>query len=1575
MMEPKHKGRRRLGLLLFVPPLFGVLFCIFIFVSATGTAVLLRGVASGVSHFTDWDIAFEGVEGALRTSVTIKRILVSDDVGPCFLLENIHAAPRLSSFMQGYATLEQVDIERLTVLRRPVPKKKWRIPRVPAFLSRIRIDRLALACLQFPENTSAAEHPLTLSGRIVPVSGRDLPEISLDVKSLQNNAVTGSISFSYVGAAPRLLVHFEDSAFAPDMIGIAAPLKLEIRGDGPRDSWQASFLVEAQDTVLANGTLQLGEADLVTAVSGRGEVFLEEIHRFASGAEILGNHIEGRIQCSLDTRGELVAEAMALRSEKLLVSGKSRLSLPDRTGTAQFDLAYTPEETAASCRMALRAESDGKAVRYEIEGTGTSGEFLGGEGSLALQDDYALIGSLALHPGRFSAISLPFAPEEKMTSAYALRYSPEETQLTVEYISVEGAGASASFSGRLDLEEDSFEWRGSGSVSESPWLQNLHGFSAEGAWEISLHAASREGGGEADLSVAGDGLRWKDWAGGALTGTLHLNCDSWRHPAETPWHGKASLQCDSIVQYHEAASGEGEALMPDGAALTLELAGLGAKEIRIEDLRLQAAEAALMGQGRILPEEARAEAAFTLDSADGGKSLAAFVFLPSFALKSSIEGNLSWDPLSLAYMIRGTVQQTASTPPSLASWLEEKGLSFELAGQADPEKVEMKSGKAAHAAGSLSFEGSYGLKDGSLLFTAEGEDIALKTVGKLLDQDLAGKAGVKASLSGTLAGAKGQLILTGKDVQRAPLPPLALQLKIQGEGPVRMPSLDWKGTLAAPEAKLHFTGQGSVEAEHLSVERFDLALGDNRGSFRAVLPFDLKKAELHGSLTAGDLSAFTAIAGMPVAGAGEGAIDFADNRTQSTLDFRDVQAGSFRASGLSLRVEAERLDRMPSGQVQLKIEQPVVGKAALDRVQAVLSGTLESAQLRLQINEMPDKKTEVLPLIALIAESDVSLQQRTARLHRLDLAAERAFFTLKEASRLQWSDSRIVLNPVVLTSGERQIRLEGNAGQDELIGSVKIAALPLSLLEGAGLPGLSGTLQGEASLGGTPEHPELKSSFAVKELGLKDGSTAGLPPASAKVELQLMEGYLHLRALAEMEPGMTVKTQARCPLPLRFKPWHLSLDKGGSLDGQIHFDADFKSLLKEMALIPHGLEGKLSGDFSIGGSLAAPLLTGAARFTEGQYTNITTGTSLRDFQFQLKAQDGTLLLQDCTARTGQQGMLKVDGHVLLDFEKHFPLALNAVLDQAQVVHLAYARAVASGPLQLQGDLQGMLLSGTLEITPVEATMPDQLMLREPPRLEVIEMGQEPAAAKSASLLENLTSRIRLDVNCSMPRKIYVRAPILDSEWKGVFHVGGTLSNPLAEGRISALRGTLDFLNQRFQLSDSAVLLTGKSIFEPTMDLRAVVETREISATVRLEGEMSTMVMKLESSPSLPQDEILSHILFGKDLARISPVQALQLARVAAMFNRDLGGLRFFTGQLSISGIDRIDLRTGEKIDDAAVGLGKYFTDSVYVEVEQGTTSDSGRISVEVELSPQLSIKGDVDARDRSGVGLFWRKDY
>ena len=221
----------------------------------------------------------------------------------------------------------------------------------------------------------------------------------------------------------------------------------------------------------------------------------------------------------------------------------------------------------------------------------------------------------------------------------------------------------------------------------------------------------------------------------------------------------------------------------------------------------------------------------------------------------------------------------------------------------------------------------------------------------------------------------------------------------------------------------------------------------------------------------------------------------------------------------------------------------------------------------------------------------------------------------------------------------------------------------------------------------------------------------------------------------------------------------------------------------------------------------------------------------------------------------------------------------------------------------------------------------------------------------------------------------MRAPVLDSEWGGKLHVGGLLSEPKLEGRIAVLRGYLDFLGRRFQLRDSAFSFPGGAPKDLWLDMHAVAETPTLSTKLTLTGRLSEVTLQMTSEPALPQDEILAQVLFGRDLSRISPVQAIQLARVAAMFNKGLAGLQFFSGTIALPGIDRIDIRTGERADETVVGIGKYLTDSVYVEVEQGTTTESGKVSVEVEVTPNISVKGDVDAKERSGVGFFWNKDY
>ena len=299
----------------------------------------------------------------------------------------------------------------------------------------------------------------------------------------------------------------------------------------------------------------------------------------------------------------------------------------------------------------------------------------------------------------------------------------------------------------------------------------------------------------------------------------------------------------------------------------------------------------------------------------------------------------------------------------------------------------------------------------------------------------------------------------------------------------------------------------------------------------------------------------------------------------------------------------------------------------------------------------------------------------------------------------------------------------------------------------------------------------------------------------------------------------------------------------------------------------------------------------------------------------------------------------------------------------------------NGTVKAEGTLQDILVKGAVKVTPVEVSVPDEMPVKEPAVLDVTEIRDGKVVSREEEKAPGFGKRVRLDIDCEIPGKAYARAPILDSEWGGKLHVGGTLAAMKIDGRIAVRRGHLDFLNRRFALRDSALLFLDGSPEKPYLDMQAVVETPNLSARLTLKGELDDVKMELSSDPMLPQDEILAQILFGRNLSRLSPVQAIQLARVAAMFNRGFAGVPLFSGNINLPGIDRIDLRTGERADETAVGVGKYLTDSVYVEVEQGTTTSSGKVSVEVEVTPQISVKGDADAKERSGVGLFWKKDY
>ncbi|MDA3875136.1 MAG: translocation/assembly module TamB domain-containing protein, partial [Kiritimatiellae bacterium] len=105
-------------------------------------------------------------------------------------------------------------------------------------------------------------------------------------------------------------------------------------------------------------------------------------------------------------------------------------------------------------------------------------------------------------------------------------------------------------------------------------------------------------------------------------------------------------------------------------------------------------------------------------------------------------------------------------------------------------------------------------------------------------------------------------------------------------------------------------------------------------------------------------------------------------------------------------------------------------------------------------------------------------------------------------------------------------------------------------------------------------------------------------------------------------------------------------------------------------------------------------------------------------------------------------------------------------------------------------------------------------------------------------------------------------------------------------------------------------------------------------------------------------------------------QALSLARA---LNKLRGGGSAFDlmGETrKLLRVDQIDIRTPEEEEEGTtVTVGKYVSDRVYVEYEQSVGEESGRASVEVDLTPTIRLETTTGGALDTGIGIRWTREY
>jgi translocation and assembly module TamB len=235
---------------------------------------------------------------------------------------------------------------------------------------------------------------------------------------------------------------------------------------------------------------------------------------------------------------------------------------------------------------------------------------------------------------------------------------------------------------------------------------------------------------------------------------------------------------------------------------------------------------------------------------------------------------------------------------------------------------------------------------------------------------------------------------------------------------------------------------------------------------------------------------------------------------------------------------------------------------------------------------------------------------------------------------------------------------------------------------------------------------------------------------------------------------------------------------------------------------------------------------------------------------------------------------------------------------------------------------------------------------------------------------------KLDLQVDAPNRLTVTGLGINSEWSANLDIGGTVTEPRIKGRADLVRGSYDFAGRRFDLERGIIRFLGESPVNPVLDITAEGGVQGLNAVIRVTGRGMKPEIAFTSTPALPQDELLSRLLFGTSITNLSAPEALQLAAAVASLNSSGGMLDPINAVRAATGLDRLrivpaDITTGQ---GTAIAAGKYLGRHVYVEVVTDARGYSAT-TVEYRITRWLALLSSISTIGRDSVNVRVSKDY
>lgn len=640
---------------------------------------------------------------------------------------------------------------------------------------------------------------------------------------------------------------------------------------------------------------------------------------------------------------------------------------------------------------------------------------------------------------------------------------------------------------------------------------------------------------------------------------------------------------------------------------------------------------------------------------------------------------------------------------------------------------------------------------------------------------------------------------------------------------------------------------------------------------------------------------------------------------------------------LDPKVETSKLDvELRDAEVGLHVDKVTLNVTGLEVYHRVL---LDAA------TERGDAK------LGLIGGFDRVRGEWGGELNLLSLAPDgMSAWALDKPAGILVGQKRRALEPACLngSDGRACFNLEQNVLADGARVGWNIDRLLLSALQpflGEGMK-VAGSIDGEGFInfsGGDLQQAKADLNLRDATVDLPDAPTYRLE--TGRITANQTDGRLD--AVAELKlSGASVNAEISAAPGANFME--------RTLGGAIRLDIPSLKFIEPLLPQFDKLDGRLSGDIALSGTVGDPRYTGDVKISEGAARLVVAGIDLTDLNLLLKTRGSEPLSLEGSVKSGG-GQLAISGEV-----NPYSLPLTADIKVNgkgfQAMNTPQARAWIDADLQLVRDAEGARLSGELGVPRADIT---------PKGLGGggVDVSDDQVLVGVVVPVKEPPLKVFVDLKLVLGNKVQIEGFGLKTRIEGGVNVTQRPGfEAMGRGELRLIDGRYQAYGQDLNIETGRLIFSGGPVTTPAVDLYATRQPREdIKVGVRVRGTLAKPELSLQSSPSLPREQQLSWLVLGRSLEN-SSTQDRSLVSSAAL-SLGLGGGDYLAGLIGKKvGLDELS------VGSAGVNNSEVAANAQSISGAQGNAAsvDAGAQAAQLTLGKYLTPKLFVSY----GISLF-----